>query len=77
MPGINFTPAVCFFSRYDSYDPLLKAPICSLPGGVRRKCVRDEKVLSDSTSLIAADGTLVLCSLVCEWGRLNLFLDSI
>ncbi|XP_068511361.1 uncharacterized protein [Anas acuta] len=42
---------------YDSYDPLLKAPICSLPGGVRRKCVRDEKVLSDSTSLIAADGT--------------------
>ncbi|XP_032055453.1 forkhead box protein K2 [Aythya fuligula] len=42
---------------YDSYDPLLKAPICSLPGGVRRKCLRDEKVLSSSTSLIAADGT--------------------
>ncbi|NXL91232.1 ZN692 protein, partial [Alectura lathami] len=42
---------------YDSYDPLSKAPICSLPGGVRRIPVKEERTLSDSTSLIAADGT--------------------
>ncbi|KAM6376743.1 uncharacterized protein J5M81_011875 isoform 2-T3 [Pluvialis apricaria] len=42
---------------YDSYDPLSKAPICSLPEGVRRITVKEERVLSGSTSLIAADGT--------------------
>ncbi|KFP48644.1 Zinc finger protein 692, partial [Cathartes aura] len=42
---------------YDSCDPLSKAPICSLPQGVRRITVKEEPALSDSTSLIAADGT--------------------
>ncbi|NWS59105.1 ZN692 protein, partial [Chunga burmeisteri] len=41
---------------YDSYDPLAKAPICSLPEGVRI-AVKEERALSGSTSLIAADGT--------------------
>ncbi|NWU62497.1 ZN692 protein, partial [Pterocles burchelli] len=42
---------------YDSYDPLSKAPICSLPEGVRKITVKEERALSGSTSLIAADGT--------------------
>ncbi|NXC42850.1 ZN692 protein, partial [Penelope pileata] len=42
---------------YDSCDPLTKAPTCSLPEGVRRMTVKEERALSDSTSLIAADGT--------------------
>ncbi|KFV65392.1 Zinc finger protein 692, partial [Dryobates pubescens] len=42
---------------YDSYNPLLKAPIHALPEGVRRITVKEEQALSDSTSLIAADGT--------------------
>eukprot|EP00076_Gallus_gallus_P027454 XP_015150750.1 uncharacterized protein FOXK2 [Gallus gallus] len=42
---------------YDSYDPLTKAPICSLPGGVRRISVKEERALSGSACLIAADGT--------------------
>ncbi|KFZ48803.1 Zinc finger protein 692, partial [Podiceps cristatus] len=42
---------------YDSCDPLSKAPICSLPEGVRRIMVKEERALSGSTSLIAADGT--------------------
>ncbi|NXN43298.1 ZN692 protein, partial [Rhinoptilus africanus] len=41
---------------YDSYDPLSKAPIRSLPEGVRRITVKEERVLSGS-ALIAADGT--------------------
>ncbi|NXJ88378.1 ZN692 protein, partial [Corythaixoides concolor] len=42
---------------YDSCDPLSKAPICSLPESARRITVKEEQALSDSTSLIAADGT--------------------
>ncbi|NWY56967.1 ZN692 protein, partial [Chionis minor] len=42
---------------YDSYDPLAKAPIRSLPVDARRIAVKEERVLSGSTSLIAADGT--------------------
>ncbi|KAM6344801.1 uncharacterized protein FN964_010364 isoform 3-T9 [Alca torda] len=42
---------------YDSCDPLPKAPIRSLPEGVRRITVKEERVLSGSTSLITADGT--------------------
>ncbi|XP_017928670.1 zinc finger protein 692-like isoform X3 [Manacus vitellinus] len=42
---------------YDSYDPLSKAPLCPLPEGVRRITVKEERALSGSTSLIAADGT--------------------
>ncbi|NXG16476.1 ZN692 protein, partial [Grallaria varia] len=42
---------------YDSYDPLSKAPLCALPEGVRRIIVKEERALSGSTSLIAADGT--------------------
>ncbi|KAM9281075.1 uncharacterized protein RDI95_007230 [Morus bassanus] len=42
---------------YDSYDLLSKAPICSLPEGVRRITVKEERALPDNTSLIAADGT--------------------
>ncbi|XP_075626713.1 uncharacterized protein LOC142604386 isoform X2 [Balearica regulorum gibbericeps] len=42
---------------YDSYNPLSKAPICSLPEGVGRIAVKEERALSGSTSLIAADGT--------------------
>ncbi|KFO74724.1 Zinc finger protein 692, partial [Cuculus canorus] len=42
---------------YDSCDPLSKAPICSFPEGVRRVTVKEERALSGSTSLIAADGT--------------------
>uniref|UniRef100_A0A8C9EXI5 ZN692 protein n=1 Tax=Pavo cristatus TaxID=9049 RepID=A0A8C9EXI5_PAVCR len=44
----------------DFYDPLTKAPICSLPASVRRISVKEERALSDSTCLIAADGTLVV-----------------
>ncbi|KFU98886.1 Zinc finger protein 692, partial [Tauraco erythrolophus] len=42
---------------YDSCDPLSKSPICSLPESVRRITVKEERALSDRTSLIAADGT--------------------
>ncbi|NXE51359.1 ZN692 protein, partial [Casuarius casuarius] len=42
---------------YDSCDPLAKAPVCSLPEGVRRITVKEERSLSDNPSLIAADGT--------------------
>ncbi|XP_017690346.1 PREDICTED: uncharacterized protein LOC108507154 isoform X4 [Lepidothrix coronata] len=42
---------------YDSYDPLSKAPLCPLPEGVRRITMKEERALSGSTSLIAADGT--------------------
>ncbi|KFO83521.1 Zinc finger protein 692, partial [Buceros rhinoceros silvestris] len=42
---------------YDSYGPFSKAPICSLPEGVRRITVKEERALLGSTSLIAADGT--------------------
>ncbi|XP_032562257.1 forkhead box protein K2 isoform X1 [Chiroxiphia lanceolata] len=42
---------------YDSYDLLSKAPLCPLPEGVRRITVKEERALSGSTSLIAADGT--------------------
>ncbi|NXG03527.1 ZN692 protein, partial [Sakesphorus luctuosus] len=42
---------------YDSCDTLSKAPLCPLPGGVRRIPVKEETALSGSTSLIAADGT--------------------
>lgn len=56
-------PTVYLLSRYDSYDPLSKAPVCSLPEGVKRITVKEERALSGSTSLIAADGTLVVYSL--------------
>ncbi|KFV92655.1 hypothetical protein N326_00110, partial [Eurypyga helias] len=42
---------------YDSYDPLSKAPVHSLPEGVRRITVKEEGALSGTASLIAADGT--------------------
>lgn len=45
---------------YDSYDPLSKASVCSLPEAVRRITVKGERELPnlpDDTSLIAADGT--------------------
>ncbi|NXP55471.1 ZN692 protein, partial [Heliornis fulica] len=42
---------------YDNYDPLSKAPICSLPQDVGRMAVKGGTALSGSTSLIAADGT--------------------
>ncbi|NXU13685.1 ZN692 protein, partial [Pardalotus punctatus] len=45
---------------YDSYDLLSKASLCplSVPSeGVRRITVKEERALSASTSLIAADGT--------------------
>ncbi|NXT49527.1 ZN692 protein, partial [Pluvianellus socialis] len=42
---------------YDSYDPLAKAPIRSLLADARRIAVKEERALSGSTSLIAADGT--------------------
>ncbi|NXM72348.1 ZN692 protein, partial [Serilophus lunatus] len=42
---------------YDNYHPLPKAPLCPLPEGVRRITVKEERALSGSTSLIAADGT--------------------
>lgn len=54
---------VYFLSRYDSYGPLSGAPVCSLPEGVRRITVKEESTVLGSTSLIAADGTLVLYSL--------------
>ncbi|NWW73845.1 ZN692 protein, partial [Climacteris rufus] len=41
---------------YDSYDPLSEAPLCPLSEGVRRIPVKEERALSESTSLIAADG---------------------
>ncbi|NWV20152.1 ZN692 protein, partial [Origma solitaria] len=42
---------------YDSYDRLSKASLCPLSEGVRRITVKEERALSASTSLIAADGT--------------------
>ncbi|NWT59776.1 ZN692 protein, partial [Erythrocercus mccallii] len=42
---------------YDSYDPLSKAPLCPLSEGVRRITGKEERALSASTPLIAADGT--------------------
>ncbi|NXS23922.1 ZN692 protein, partial [Mystacornis crossleyi] len=42
---------------YDSYDPLSKVPLCPLSEGVRRITLKEEKTLSASTSLIAADRT--------------------
>ncbi|NXP81875.1 ZN692 protein, partial [Ramphastos sulfuratus] len=42
---------------YDSCNPLSKAPIRALSEDVRRITVKEERVLSDSTSLITADGT--------------------
>ncbi|NWW91900.1 ZN692 protein, partial [Rhynochetos jubatus] len=42
---------------YDSYDPLPKAPVHSLPEAARRITVKEERALSGTTSLIAADGT--------------------
>ncbi|NXK93860.1 ZN692 protein, partial [Formicarius rufipectus] len=42
---------------YDSCDPLSKAPLCPLHRSVRRITVKEERALSGSTSLIAADGT--------------------
>ncbi|KAK2528583.1 hypothetical protein Q9233_007554, partial [Columba guinea] len=42
---------------YDSCEPLSKAAIGSHPESVRRINVREERALSGSTSLIAADGT--------------------
>ncbi|NXP27379.1 ZN692 protein, partial [Scytalopus superciliaris] len=42
---------------YESYDPLSKALLFPLPEGVRRIPVKEERALSGSTSLIAADGT--------------------
>ncbi|NWI70779.1 ZN692 protein, partial [Todus mexicanus] len=44
---------------YDSYGPLSKASICSLPEGARRMTVKEERgaLSGSSTSLIAADGT--------------------
>ncbi|NXX45004.1 ZN692 protein, partial [Tricholaema leucomelas] len=42
---------------YDSCNPLSKAPIHALSEDGRRITVKEERVLSDSTSLIAADGT--------------------
>ncbi|KFQ17664.1 Zinc finger protein 692, partial [Merops nubicus] len=42
---------------YDSCGPISKASACSLPEGVRRVTVKEERALSGSTSLIAADGT--------------------
>ncbi|NWH77311.1 ZN692 protein, partial [Piaya cayana] len=41
---------------YDSCDPLSKARVRSLSEGVRRITVKEERALSGSTSLIAADG---------------------
>ncbi|NWW13526.1 ZN692 protein, partial [Oreocharis arfaki] len=45
---------------YDSYDLLSKALLCPLSEGVRRITVKEERALTASTSLIAADGALVL-----------------
>nr|XP_009937981.1 PREDICTED: forkhead box protein K2 [Opisthocomus hoazin] len=42
---------------YDSCDPVSQAPVRSLPEGVRRITVREERALAGSTSLIAANGT--------------------
>ncbi|NXO79286.1 ZN692 protein, partial [Sitta europaea] len=42
---------------YDSCDPLSKAPLCPLSEGVRRITGKEERALSASTPLIAADGT--------------------
>ncbi|NWX64463.1 ZN692 protein, partial [Promerops cafer] len=41
---------------YDSYDLLSKALLCPLPEGVRRIIGKEERALSASTPLIAADG---------------------
>ncbi|KFU83629.1 Zinc finger protein 692, partial [Chaetura pelagica] len=42
---------------YDSYNPLSKTLVCPLPEGVRRMTVKEERGLSGTISLIAADGT--------------------
>ncbi|NWV81679.1 ZN692 protein, partial [Dasyornis broadbenti] len=42
---------------YDSYDPLSKTLLCPLSEGMRRITMKEERALSASTSLIAADGT--------------------
>ncbi|NXC00329.1 ZN692 protein, partial [Orthonyx spaldingii] len=42
---------------YDSCDPLSKAALCPLSEGVSRIAAKEERALSASTSLIAADGT--------------------
>ncbi|NXI00729.1 ZN692 protein, partial [Pachycephala philippinensis] len=42
---------------YESYNLLSKAPLCPLSEGVRRITVKEQRALSASTSLIAADGT--------------------
>ncbi|NXU65592.1 ZN692 protein, partial [Horornis vulcanius] len=42
---------------YDSYDPLSKALLCPLSESVRRIPGKEERALSASTPLIAADGT--------------------
>lgn len=55
-------PVVYFLSRYDSYNPWSKATLCPLSEDVRRITVKEARALSASTSLIAADGTLVLSS---------------
>ncbi|NXA06107.1 ZN692 protein, partial [Sapayoa aenigma] len=48
---------------YDKYHLLSKAPLCPLPEGVRRITVKEERTLSGSTSLIAADGTVSMDNL--------------
>ncbi|NWH34582.1 ZN692 protein, partial [Chloropsis hardwickii] len=42
---------------YDSYDPLSKTLLCALSEGVRRITGKEERALSASTPLIAAEGT--------------------
>ncbi|NWI79016.1 ZN692 protein, partial [Dryoscopus gambensis] len=42
---------------YDSYDSLSKALLCPISEGVSRITLKEERALSASTSLIAADGT--------------------
>lgn len=51
-----------FLSRFDTYNLLSKGLLCPLSEGVRRITRKEERVLSASTPLIAADGTLVLSS---------------
>ncbi|NXQ10291.1 ZN692 protein, partial [Peucedramus taeniatus] len=50
---------------YDSYDPLSKALLCPLSEGVRRITGKEERALSASTPLIAADVNILGC--ICRY----------
>ncbi|NXP64142.1 ZN692 protein, partial [Chloropsis cyanopogon] len=53
----NAEVAGFLLDMYDSYDPLPKALLCPLSEGVRRLAGKEERALSASTPLTAADGT--------------------